>query len=50
MRRPKRYNPLWHLMIKPVSENRYNPREFHVGMFNYWTNEVCDDHPHESKI
>ena len=34
------------LMIKPTTDNRYDARQFHVGMFNEWTNAVCDEHPH----
>lgn len=42
-----RSNPNWELMILPTTTNRYNPKRFHVGMFNEWTNEVCSDHRHK---
>jgi hypothetical protein len=38
----------WSLLIKPTTLNRYNPTQYHTGMFNEWTNEVCTEHIHQT--
>jgi hypothetical protein len=40
-------NPHWDLMFEPTTENRYDPKEFHINMFNEWTNKVCKEHKHK---
>lgn len=35
--------------VEPSSTRRYDPREFHVGMFNEWTNAVCEEHNHVAR-
>jgi hypothetical protein len=42
-------NPHWDLMFEPKDDVRYDPRQFHIGMFNEWTNKVCTEHRHKLK-
>jgi hypothetical protein len=41
--------PHWDLMVEPISKNRYDPRLFHLDMFNAWTRKVCTEHRHKHK-